>query len=224
MEPTSHGINLSVVVPIWNDAVLLARLLPVLLQDWPAGSICVVDGGSSDESVAVAVGRGVRVLEMSRPSRAAQMNAGAAACEGEVILFLHADTQLPPGARERIITAVSAGAVGGAFARRFDHPSRILRATCRLADWRGRWFGVFLGDQAIFATRSGFECAGGFPEQPCFEDFEFSRRLSRVGRTVLVTPPAISSGRRFAEQGALRRTLSDCMLTVRYLVCGRTSD
>lgn len=210
-------LSISLVIPVWNDATALAQNLPLLLREWPADALWVVDGGSQDESVAVARHHGANCLKMAQPSRAAQMNAGAAASPGEVILFLHADTLLPEGAGGRIAAAISGGAIGGAFARRFDKRSLFLQMTCRCADWRGRWLGTFLGDQAIFTTRDGFEKTGGFPLQPLFEDFEFSRRLSRIGRTTLLGPPVVSSGRRFEERGPVRQTLSDIWLTLQYL-------
>lgn len=207
---------MGVVVPVWNDADVLARTLSLLLREWKPSAICVVDGGSRDDSVAVARSHGATVIRATTRSRARQMNQGAGLCRAEVVLFLHADTHLPCGARESIARAVEGGAVGGAFARRFDHPSLFLRLTCLTADWRGKWFGMFLGDQAIFATREAFEKAGGFPDQPLFEDFEFSRRLAKAGRTVLLRPPVISSGRRFERKGPLRQTMADLALTIRY--------
>ncbi len=216
MHSATRHISVSVVIPVWNDAVALGEALPALLCEWPADGIWVVDGGSQDDPMDVAQRYGVRFLQIDAPSRARQMNAGAAASGGDVILFLHADTHLPKGAQALITEAILKGAVGGAFSRRFDNGSLFLRATCLTADWRGKWGGVFFGDQAIFATRDAFEHAGRFPEQPLFEDFEFTRRLSRRGRTVLLKPSVISSGRRFEKRGAFRQTLSDFLLTVRY--------
>lgn len=213
--------SVGVVIPVWNDAAALGKMLPLLLREWSAGAIWVVDGGSDDGSIDVAKGHGVRLLCLDAPSRARQMNAGAAACGEDVILFLHADTHLPDGARGLVRQAVSSGAVGGAFSRRFDERSLFLRATCLTADWRGQISGVFVGDQAIFATRESFQKVGGFPEQPLFEDFEFTRRLSRVGGTVLLKPAVISSGRRFREKGPVWQTLSDLALTIHYLIRGR---
>lgn len=209
--------SISLVIPVWNDAAALAGNLPALLREWPANALWVVDGGSQDESLEVAKHHGAQCLKVPGPSRAAQMNAGAAASTGDAILFLHTDTHLPTGSRELIAAAISRGAIGGAFSRRFDRRSLFLQMACRGADWRGRWLGTFLGDQAIFTTRDGFEKAGGFPLQPLFEDFEFSRRLSRIGRTVLLGPPVLSSARRFEERGPVRQTLADFALTLRYL-------
>lgn len=220
MHASASRISISVVVPVWNDAIALGNALPGLLHEWDPGAIWVVDGGSEDRPGDVAKRHGVRFLEIDAPSRARQMNAGAVACDGDVILFLHADTRLPEGARSLIAESIANGAVGGAFSRRFDNRSLFLRLTCLTADWRGQRFGAFFGDQAIFATRDRFETAGPFPDQPLFEDFEFTRRLSRHGRTVLLKPPVISSGRRFHARGPVRQTLSDFALTIRYVLRG----
>lgn len=221
MKLVPKEISVSLIIPVWNDAAALAKLLPLILQEWAPGEVWVVDGGSRDGSADGARSLGVRVLEVDAPSRARQMNAGAAASTGDVLLFLHADTHLPAGARGLVADAASDGAVGGAFSRRFDGGSRFLHITCRFADWRGKWFGAFFGDRAIFATREAFRVAGAFPDQPFFEDFEFSRRLSRLGPTVLLRPPVFSSGRRFERRGPVRQTMSDGALTVRYLFRGR---
>ncbi|NBB80083.1 MAG: glycosyltransferase, partial [Verrucomicrobia bacterium] len=92
---------------------------------------------------------GVIWTRAERAGRASQMNHGAASAEGDILLFLHADSHPPPDALAAIEKAIHSGAVGGAFTRRFDTPSRLLRFTCWLADWRGRALGIFLGDQGL---------------------------------------------------------------------------
>jgi GT2 family glycosyltransferase len=152
------------------------------------------------------------------------MNLGAAQAHGRILLFLHADTLLPPGGLERIIDAIDRrGAVGGAFSRRYRSPSPILALTCCLAALRNRLFGWYLGDQAIFVRRDIFERLDGYREIPIFEDLDFSRRLRRLGKTVMLTPPAYSSARRFARRGPLRTTWHDLLLTCRYL-CGESPN
>lgn len=216
MFPNAAPPAIDLVIPVWNDAAALAQTLSNLGPDWPQDRIWIVDGGSRDDPEKVTREFGAHFLKTEVPSRAYQMNTGATMGFSAVILFLHADTRLPPQAASRISAAVKGGAVGGAFSRRFDHPSLFLRLTCHAADWRGRWGGGFFGDQAIFATRRAFLEVGGFPQQPLFEDLEFSHQLARIGPTVLLRPPVISSGRRFLKKGPFRQTMADFALTLRY--------
>lgn len=215
--------NLAIVVPVLNDEAALEHLL--LWRRWacPAVPVWVVDGGSVDRSIAAANRYGVQVLE-ARGGRGAQMNAGAlAAIEAgcDVLWFLHADVTPPGGAAELVLQAVQTGAGAGAFRRRFDRPSRWLKFTCWLADWRGRWWGWFLGDQGIFAAADLFTRVGGFPEWPWFEDLEFARRSRRVGPTVLVPATLVASARRFEAMGFWRQTWRDVRATCSYLQSGR---
>lgn len=186
----------------------------------------MVDGGSRDATVAIAHQHGVPVLLSPVAQRAAQMNLGASQAQGDVLLFLHADTLLPANGLLllRDTLACNPQAVGGGFRRRFDAPSLFLRATCVLADWRVRSSGWLLGDQAIFVRRNTFVSVGGFPLVRRFEDLELSLRLREHGRMVLASATVISSGRRFAARGPLRQTLADFLLTLRFLHSRRTAE
>ena len=149
--------------------------------------------------------------------RATQMNLGARKALGDVLLFLHADTLLPATALECIESRLrNPGVVGGAFARCYNPASAFLNATCFLGEMRSRISGWFLGDQAMFVRREVFERLGGFRDYDLFEDLDFARRMRREGRVVTLRPPVISSARRFTEDGAIRKTLSDLWLTFRY--------
>ncbi len=212
-------LRTSVVIPVVDEAALLARTLASIGADTKDVDVIVVDGGSEDESRAVASRYGAFVLPSPVRQRAAQMNLGAQHAQGSVLVFLHADTILPPSWLETVRRTLAArpACVGGAFRRRFDLPSAVLRATCRLADWRGRRFGLFLGDQAMFVRREVFVELGGFRLLRQFEDLEFSRRLMQRGATVLLEPVVLSSGRRFVRRGPVRQTLADLVLTWHFL-------
>ena len=203
-----------------NEAPHLREVLASIGQRDNSVEFIVVDGGSADDSCAVAARAGARVVDSPVCQRAAQMNLGARETHGSILLFLHADTRLPTGWRESLCDAFRAApdCVGGAFRRRFDSGSRLLRITCRLADWRGRRFGWFLGDQAMFVRRDVFERLHGYAPLHLFEDLELSVRLARTGSTRLLDAVVISSGRRFAPRGAALQTLSDLALTVRFLI------
>ena len=212
---------LSVIIPTLDEADALPRTLDGVAgaAGGQAFEVIVVDAGSHDGTRDIARARGCLVFLASRAQRATQMNEGAARACGEVLLFLHADTLLPPGAFGQILAACGRlGIVGGGFARCYDSSSRWLRLTCWLAQWRNRWFGWHLGDQAIFVRRTVFARLGGFQDHDVFEDVDFSRRLAGAGRLVTLNPPVLSSARRFAEGGAFRRSLADAWLMGRYLL------
>jgi rSAM/selenodomain-associated transferase 2 len=212
----NHHPEISIVIPVANEAAALPDCLRHI--DRAASEIVVVDGGSEDETVEIAESLGCRVLASPRPQRARQMNLGAANARGRILVFLHADTWLPPQAAGRIIEAIDHRDIfGGGFARRYRSDCLSLALTCRLADLRNRLFGWHLGDQAIFVRRDIFEKLGGYREIPVFEDLDFSRRLGALGKTVTLTLPVSSSARRFTAKGPLRTTWDDLLLTRKYL-------
>ena len=178
----------------------------------------VVFGEPDPGGEALAESYGVSWTRAKCAGRASQMNHGAASAEGDVLLFLHADSQPPPDALEAIEKAIHSGAVGGAFTRRFDSTSRFLQLTCWLADWRGRLLGIFLGDQGLFVHREVFHALGGFDEEVRYEDLDFSQRLRRSGRTILLPQVLRSSARRFQRSGVVRQSLSDFWAVFLFLV------
>jgi len=166
-----------------------------------------VDGGSEDATAQLARPLADRVLEAPQ-GRARQMNAGAAAARGDVLLFLHADTLLPEDAAALI--ALGMGATGRKWGR-FDvsiagtHP--LLSAVSFLMNLRSRWTGIATGDQAIFVSREAFAKVGGFPEIPLMEDVEISSRLKSLSPPLCVRSRAVTSGRRWERDGVLRTIL-----------------
>lgn len=211
---------ISVIIPTLNEAALLPATLEALRVNAARHEVIVVDAGSGDATCEIAAAAGATVLASPRRQRAAQMNFGARQSRGDALMFLHADTRLRPDSLAAVERALTwPGVVGGGFARRFDHPSRVVRWSCALAGWRCRLTGWFFGDQAMFARREAFTALGGFQEWDVFEDVDFARRLRLRGRTVLLGPPIVSSGRRFARGPAWRRVLGDAWLTWRY-ACG----
>lgn len=217
--PSALAPSVSIIIPTLNEAGQLPACLAAIGIDQPGVDVRVVDGGSLDETVLIAQRHGVPVLASTVAQRAAQMNHGAREAQGEVLLFLHADTLLPADwlSMLRAALAHDARIVGGGFRRRFDRPSAFLRFTCGLADWRVRCSGWLLGDQTMFVRRDAFFASGGFPALRQFEDLEFSIRLREQGRCVLVPATVISSGRRFDASGSVRQTLSDLAVTLRFL-------
>lgn len=222
-EHETRDIAVSVIVPVWNEQADLPGCLRSVGLGRPGVEVIVVDGGSSDGSVGVALRHGARVVPSPVRQRAAQLNLGAAQAQGALLLFLHADTVLPRNWPAVLGTAFATGSgvVGGAFARRFESSSAWLAFTAWLADWRGRLAGIFLGDQAMVVRRAVFRRLGGFAELDTCEDLEFCGRLARAGRTVLLRPVVRTSARRFARRGPVLQTIRDLVQAVRFFTSRR---
>jgi rSAM/selenodomain-associated transferase 2 len=209
-------MTISVIVPALNEALTLPSTLARLHH--PAFTeVIVVDGGSQDGTLAAAALAAPTAWLLTAPAgRARQMNVGAAAATGTVLLFLHADTLLPPTAADDITAAmVDPLVVGGCFDARLNPDRGLLRAIGRMMSWRSRVTGIATGDQAIFVRRKVFEAMGGFPDMPIMEDIAFSRRLKRVGRIAHLRSCVMTSGRRWERHGPLRTIL--LMWTLRLL-------
>ena len=194
---------LAIVVPMLDEAATLPALL-VHLAGWRARGceVVLVDGGSRDDSVAMARAAGLRVVVAER-GRARQMNAGAQACGGALLLFLHADTRLPEAADAMVCAALAVQA-WGRFDVRIDGRPLMLRVVAALMNLRSRLSGIATGDQAIFVRRDVFEAVGGFPDQPLMEDIELSCRLLRVSRPACLRARVRTSGRRWEQRGVWR--------------------
>lgn len=209
----------SVIVPAWNEEPNLSACLRSIGAGQPGVEIIVSDGGSTDRTREIAAGHGASVVVSPVRQRAAQLDLAVQQARGDVLLFLHADTRLPDGwlAELRAVLDADAGIVGGAFCRRFDHPSCWLHWTCALADWRGRIWGCFLGDQAMFIRSSVFWSLGGFRPLDRCEDLDLSLRMSRTGRTCMIGRPVLSSGRRFLTRGPFRQSWADFATACRFI-------
>lgn len=195
--------RLSIVIPVLNEAPNIVAALQALapLAERGAQRI-VVDGGSSDDTTALAHPHAEQVIVASR-GRASQMNAGARRAEGDLLLFLHADTRLPADADRLIESALRAHA-WGRFDVRIDAPGRWPAVVAWFMNWRSRLTGIATGDQAMFMRRDVFERIGGFAEIPLMEDIDLSRRLKRIGRPACLAARATTSGRRWSTHGPLR--------------------
>lgn len=196
--------TLSIVVPVLNEAAQIQHTLLHLAPLRARGAqLWVVDGGSHDDTVARAQAHAQAVLQAPR-GRARQLNAGAAATTGEVLLFVHADTQLPPDADEQVQQAIRAGADWGRFDVRIVGQHPMLRVVAACMNWRSRLTGIATGDQALFVRRTVFDQVGGFPDQPLMEDVELSIRLRRVSPPACLRAQVATSGRRWEQRGVWR--------------------
>ncbi len=201
-------MNISIIIPVLNEA---ERLEYAIERAWAAGAaeVIVSDGGSSDDSKEVAKNCRCQLVE-GPPGRAIQQNRAAAVAEGDVLLFLHADTWLAEGTAAQIEAALATSVskvVGGAFRQNIE-----ARGLCfRLLEFgnalRVRVLRLPYGDQGIFVRREIFESLGGFPEIPLMEDLRFMRKLRRKHRIALLEGPLHVSARRWQKHGVLRQTL-----------------
>jgi rSAM/selenodomain-associated transferase 2 len=201
--------GLSIIIPVLNeDAGIVATLQALSPLRARGAEVVVVDGGSRDRTVALARPLCDRLMSAPR-GRASQMNAGAGAARGDVLLFLHADTRLPADADRLVLDGLArAGRAWGRFDVRIDgrHPLfPLIAATMNL---RSRLTGIATGDQAIFADRTAFAAVGGYPDIALMEDIVLSRRLKRLGRPLCLSARALTSGRRWETHGVVRTILT----------------
>lgn len=217
--PEGRGAHLriSVVVPSWRDAENLAALLPALARLDRVAETIVVDASTDPQVERLALSSGAIFVASPVPNRGEQMNLGAAAASGDVIIFQHSDTDL----ENAHVAAIEAAfcdprIIGGAFFRKFDgrHPRLMwLESVARFLTRHG---GTLYGDQSIFVRRDAFEKLGGFARIPLMEDVEFSRRLRDAGKIAVLDPPVQSSARRHLRKGAWRTSIQNGLFIVLY--------
>jgi rSAM/selenodomain-associated transferase 2 len=196
-------MNISVIVPVLNEEKSIAATLRALRTLTPY-EITVVDGGSDDRTAEIARQSGVTVMSSER-GRARQMNRGAGQARGDVLLFLHADTRLPPTAFADIRTALTDPRyVGGRFDVESEGEHWILPMVARLISYRSRVTKVGTGDQALFVRREVFARLGGFPDISLMEDIAFCRALKKNGAVACLRSRVITSARRWEADGVWR--------------------
>ena len=208
--------TISIIIPILNEAKILDKTLSQLQPELGHHELIIVDGGSTDNSVRIAAKYG-EVLTSTR-GRAKQLNAGAAAATGDILLFLHADIRLESGALVAVETALSSGYVGGGFRQKIDGRNILYRMIEIAGNIRGKYLKVFYGDSGIFLARTDFEKIGGFPDAPILEEVEFSKGLRTFGKTTLIVPHIHLSARRWEARGIIRTTLNNWLITLLYFL------
>lgn len=209
--------EISIIIPTWNEAEGIVTTLLSLqnLRDQSA-EIIVADGGSRDATVVLAQDLADLVIREGQ-GRAQQMNAGALRANGAILLFLHADTQLPDDACQLIMVGlVKSGRGWGRFDVRLSGKHPLLRMVERMMNWRSRLSGIATGDQAIFVRRDWFTKLGGFPELPLMEDIALSRALKKMGRPLCLHERVTTSSRRWERDGILRTILLMWRLRLAY--------
>ena len=211
----------SIVIPTLNEEGVVAETVRAVRAQPSPLEVLVVDGGSTDATREVARSAGASVLDAPR-GRGPQLNRGVEAADGRLLLFLHADTTLPPDGLTRIRrTLRDTPAVAGTFRLQFDAASPLLRFYAWCTRWP--WIRLCFGDRGLFATREAFEAAGGYPEWPLFEDLELAARLQAHGPFRFLDAAVTTSARRFRRNGVLRQQLQNLYLWTHY-VAGTDPD
>jgi rSAM/selenodomain-associated transferase 2 len=191
-----QSATLSIIIPTLNEASILAATLDAIARLGAAVEVIVVDGGSEDETAAIACAHGVHVYTAPR-GRGGQLHAGAGVAQGAILWFLHADTHPPVDAVQEILrTCADPTVIGGNFAVQFDGESFAARFLTWLYPHLS-WLGLCYGDSGIFVRRDAYEQIGGFGPLPLFEDLDFVRRLKKQGRFIHLRSPVVTSSRRF---------------------------
>ena len=209
--------EISIIIPTLNEAENLRSTLASAERGTKA-EIIVVDGGSTDETVELAKSFGVRLLSTAA-GRAGQVNAGALAASGNVLLFLHGDTRLPPDFHQHVQTIMArSGTVAGAFSLGIDSTEFGLRIIEKLANFRSRFFQMPYGDQAIFLRADLFHAIGGFPNMVIMEDFVLMRRIKKEGSIAIAPVPVKTSARRWLKLGILKTTLINQAVLLGYFL------
>lgn len=215
--------SVSVIIPVRNEARSIRAVLTALITRDRAVEVIVVDGGSLDGTADLAVGLADHIITTA-PGRARQMNAGYAAATGEIIVFLHADTFLPPSAFADIRRIGTPGThIWGRFDVAISGQSPLLPVVAALMNARSRLSGVATGDQAIFVRRDSLTRIGGVPDIAIMEDIALSKLLRRIGKPLCLRAKVRTSGRRWDANGALRTIMTMWLMRLFY-VCGMSPD
>ncbi|MEI6707768.1 MAG: TIGR04283 family arsenosugar biosynthesis glycosyltransferase [Methylococcales bacterium] len=205
----------SIIIPVLNEAASIQHCLLALQPLRGHAEIIVVDGGSHDNTIELAAAYADKILS-SEQGRARQMNQGAKQATGDILVFLHADTELPEQALSLIEQVISIEQVWGRFDIRLRGESVMFTIIALMMNWRSRLTGIVTGDQVLFVSRATFNAVGGYPDISLMEDIALSRALKKISSPVCLTAKVKSSARRWQQYGIYKTILLMWSLRLRY--------
>ena len=209
-------MKFSIIIPVLNEASEIEIFLSALQSFRGHGEIIVVDGGSQDNTITLARPLANKILKSAR-SRSKQMNVGARAANGEILIFLHADTYLPTNALTAIEQGLSQYQQWGRFDIQLSGKHFMFLVIAQLMNWRSRLTGISTGDQVLFVQKKVFDQAGQFPDIPVMEDIAICKNLWSFGSPLCLKMKVTSSSRRWEQFGIARTILLMWWLRVLYL-------
>jgi rSAM/selenodomain-associated transferase 2 len=227
MHHNNHE-TISIIIPALNEAQNIEQTIASAQASEPSSAasveIIVVDGGSTDATVEIAQALGAKII-LAGQGRAHQMNIGAQAASGQILLFLHGDTCLPVGFGRLVCTALQQPlsksqktTIAGAFELKINGSVSGLRLVEWGVKWRSRWWQMPYGDQAIFLRAETFQQVGGFPVMPLMEDFALISRLRKLGAIKILSATVVTSDRRWQQKGILKTTILNQIIIMAYLL------
>ena len=210
-------IKLSVIIPVLNEGKTIAQTLQRLQET--AVEIIIVDGGSTDQTVEIVQNMGIKTILSPEAGRSIQMNTGAKYATGNILLFLHADTQLPHNYLRYIEEILEKpNTIAGAFPLKIESRHPLLMVIEKGVNARSRFLEMPYGDQGIFLKKDTFESIGGFPPLPIMEDFQLMLNLKKQGKIRLAEAPVITSARRWEKLGVIKTTLINQKVILGYFL------
>ncbi|MCX7068411.1 MAG: TIGR04283 family arsenosugar biosynthesis glycosyltransferase [Methylococcales bacterium] len=205
----------SIIIPVLNEAASIQHCLLALQPLRDHAEIIVVDGGSRDNTIELAAAYADKILS-SEQGRARQMNQGAKQATGDILLFLHADTELPEHALSLIEQVISIEQVWGHFDIQLRGESVMFTIIAFMMNWRSRLTGIATGDQVLFVSQTAFNTVGGYPDISLMEDIALSSVLKKISSPVCLTAKVNSSARRWQQYGIYKAILLMWSLRLRY--------
>lgn len=210
------GQKISIIIPVINEGLTIEKCL-LQFKNNPNQEVIIVDGGSTDDTIQIAEKQGFKLINSGVKKRSYQMNLGAKKAQGDILLFLHADTILPDNYVELINNNLAhKNIVAGAFKLRIDAQKLSFRLLENLVNWRSYFFSLPYGDQGIFVKKNIFQEIGGFSDLAIMEDFILMKKLQKKGKISIIADEVITSARRWQKLGIFKTTMINQSVIIGY--------